>query len=75
MTFLNSHLFVLHRMSSAMVDKRELSKMKEDKKEMEMANLFSDVNIDSQNNFVSTESPTNPSGAMGGLHDALGFMP
>lgn len=59
-----------------MVDKRELPKMKEDKKEMEMANLFSSVGFDSQNNVVDGGNDASAeSGAMSGLHDALGFMP
>jgi len=65
-----------NKLSSAMVDKRELPKMKEDKKEMEMANLFSSVGFDSQNNVVDGGNDASAeSGAMSGLHDALGFMP
>ena len=59
-----------------MVDTKELPKMKEDKKEREMADLFSNIDtsaLESQqgnDNFsMKTAGPTDQ------LHDALGFMP
>jgi len=60
-----------------MVDAKELPKMKSDKKQSEIENLFSNVNlekVETQNmgeeNFVMTGSSP-----MNRLHEAMGFMP
>lgn len=59
-----------------MVDAKELPKMKSDKKEQEMANLFSNVSrgdgftAQGEDNLALESSST-----ISHLHDAMGFMP
>ncbi|XP_067931424.1 uncharacterized protein [Watersipora subatra] len=65
-----------NKLNSQMVDATELPKMKSDKKEQEIAHLFSDLNVDSaelheENNNFSLRS----SGPTSQLHEAMGFMP
>ncbi|KAF6031301.1 hypothetical protein EB796_010389 [Bugula neritina] len=66
-----------NRLTSQMVDAKELPKMKSDKKQSEIENLFSNVNlekVETQNmgeeNFAMTGSSP-----MNRLHEAMGFMP
>lgn len=64
------------RLNSETVDAAKLPELESEKKEQEMANLFSSLDVNAleaqpdNNNFVMK-----PSGPTGQLHDAMGFMP